>query len=298
MANPYINQQEQTLYESFVANSKALEDQKLEAEKDRLRKSYFNSLDAVLDNSVDPRIKHSQRRFLGDSVSYDREDVNGRLVNVGYVDDVSKYRDNAAGYYNPNGDYIVASKGTPLIKGSVETAQATLSHERGHASRATRPDYNYDSSKRWEDRNEEVYAEQNSLQEFKDRLKVMGVEYTHEMGMRFLVDIYNDGTAASSKAPLRGMSANYQNTIPGDTPLNLYTPDNNDVLGRYKETPLPEPQNRLKDIIDQREAFYSGNRLPPLEVFANGYKDETDSYRQPLMSAQIVYGTHPLLQGK
>ena len=295
MPNHYnlISPQEQSLYESFVNQVAEKEKQKHD---DLWRMGEYYALDAALRKDIAPRISNDQKKYLGSKVSFSQENINGRDVNVGRVNNPGDFHKGSRGYYTPARDYIVAPRGTPFLRGSQESAQKTLDHETVHASRRDAIVKGYDKSKRWEERPEEIYAEAGALEKFKQRLQAMGIEYTSDMGMRYLMDFQGDQDIRSNKVPVKG---NY-GYLPANKPVVLSGQNSEDPLSptnRNQREVLTNPANRLKDIIDQREAFYNGGKLPPLEVFDPEYRATTDAYRRPLMSAQIAYNQHPLLTG-
>lgn len=300
MANPYINQQEQSLYEGFLNQRIAEEESKKLTARAKANESRLNHFIYLRQNRPDDfRSAQLTKSFNNIDATYEDENINGRNVTVARVNNAEDYYRGARGYYDSGQDYVVAPRGIPLIKGSQESSQKTLDHELIHASRRDQllTPGTYKQNVRWEDQPEEVFAEAGALEKFKQRLQAMGIKYTPEMGSRYLLDIQRGTDVSNNHSPVRGKP----NTIPKDEQLYLYGPKWDDPLSpsnRNFAEPLTNPQNRLKDIIAQREAFYSGNNLPPLEVFAEGYKQETDAYRRPLMATQIAYGTHPLLAGK
>jgi len=309
MPNPYINKKEQAFYNALIAKKKAAAKAKTDTQR---RNGELAHLYQAFYKDTTAKRRESSREYLSDDVEFSSENINGREVGVATTNDPGDYAPGTVGFYQPGLDFIVSERGTPLLKGSEENAQRTFDHESTHAARANLPGMeNYDSSIPWRDRPEEAKAQEGALNAFKERLKAMDIDYTPEMGTRYLRGIWGGSTQNTSMAPIK----NLPSRIPNSEPLAIH--GRNDPLSpteRNSEAEITGP-SMIQRIIDQREGnldiespLFGQPSKAQRDVYRRRYSSlpgvkspeaheaTTNSYKKYLMDAQIADGSHRFLQ--
>jgi hypothetical protein len=151
-----------------------------------------------------------------------RIEDNGALVifpmensnaNYGVAGDAVGYQSSYSLSDGSNHQYIIAKpeKGG-VVAGGKEGNISLVDHELSHADRGLE---GYDESIPWGDRPQERMAESDTLEKFKTRLKAQGVQYTPEMGYRYLHGDYDNATKNTSQAPVK----NRPDVIPSNAPI-------------------------------------------------------------------------------